>query len=91
MSVSVKIPTVLRSLTAGAAQVSVDPGTLAEVIASLDAAHPGIAGRILGEAGELRRFINVYVGDTDVRLAGGLSTQVPSGTTVSIIPAVAGG
>jgi sulfur-carrier protein len=91
VSVSVKIPTVLRSLTAGAAEVTVEQGTLGEVIANLDAAHPGIAGRILGEGGELRRFINVYVGDTDVRLADGLSTQVPSGTTVSIIPAVAGG
>ncbi len=91
MTVPVRIPTILRSLTGGAAQVAVAQGTLSEVITRLDAAHPGIAGRILDDSGQLRRFINVYVGDTDVRLADGLGTQVPPGTTVSIIPAVAGG
>jgi sulfur-carrier protein len=91
MSVPVRIPTILRAFTGGAAEVSVEPGTLGEVIASLDAAYPGIAGRILDNEGKLRRFINVYVGDTDVRLADGLQTQVPAGTSVSVIPAVAGG
>jgi sulfur-carrier protein len=91
MSVPVRIPTILRALTSGAAEVNVEPGTLSNVIASLDAAYPGIALRILDDAGKIRRFINVYVGDTDVRLADGLQTQVPAGTTVSVIPAVAGG
>jgi sulfur-carrier protein len=91
MSVSVRIPTILRAFTRGAAQVTVEPGTLSEVIAGLDAAYPGIAGRILDDTGKLRRFINVYVGDTDVRLAEGLQTEVPAGTAVSVIPAVAGG
>jgi molybdopterin converting factor small subunit len=91
MSVPVRIPTILRAFTAGAAEVSVEPGTLSAVIAGVDAAYPGIAGRILDDAGKLRRFINVYVGDTDVRLADGLQTLVPDGTAVSVIPAVAGG
>jgi molybdopterin synthase sulfur carrier subunit len=91
MSVHVRIPTILRAFTGGAAEVTVEPGTLSEVIAGLDAAYPGIAGRILDDSGKLRRFINVYVGDTDVRLAEGLRTEVPAGTAVSVIPAVAGG
>jgi len=91
MSVSVRIPTILRSYTGGAAEVSAQEGTLRDVIAGLDAAYPGLAGRILDEAGKLRRFVNVYVGDEDVRLAQGLDTRVPSGIQVSVIPAVAGG
>jgi molybdopterin converting factor small subunit len=61
------------------------------VLTALDAAYPGIAGRILDESGQIRRFVNVYVGDEDVRFASGLDTPVPSGTQVSVIPAVAGG
>lgn len=91
MSVSVRIPTILRSYTGGAAQVSGQTGTLREVIAGLDADYPGIGGRILDEAGQLRRFINVYVGEQDVRFAQGLDTPVPAGGQVSVIPAVAGG
>jgi sulfur-carrier protein len=91
MSVSVRIPTILRSYTGGAAEVSAQEGTLRDVIAGLDAAYPGLAGRILDEGGKLRRFVNVYVGEEDVRLAQGLDTAVPSGIQVSVIPAVAGG
>jgi sulfur-carrier protein len=91
MSVSVRIPTILRSYTGGAAQVSAQAGTLREVIAGLDADYPGLGGRILDEAGQLRRFINVYVGEQDVRFAQGLETPVPAGGQVSVIPAVAGG
>ena len=91
MSVSVRIPTILRSYTGGAAEVTTEAGTLREVIAGLDAEYPGLGGRLLDEGGKLRRFINVYVGDEDVRLAQGLDTQVPSGIQVSVIPAVAGG
>jgi molybdopterin synthase sulfur carrier subunit len=72
MSVSVRIPTILRSYTGGAAEVSADHGTLREVIAGLDAAYPGIAGRIVDDGGKLRRFVNVYVGEEDVRFAQGL-------------------
>ena len=91
MSVSVRIPTILRSYTGGAAEVTAPAGTLREVIAGLDAAFPGIGGRILDDSGKLRRFVNVYVGDEDVRFADGLDTPVPAGIDVSVIPAVAGG
>jgi molybdopterin converting factor small subunit len=90
-SVSVRIPTILRSYTGGAAEVTADSGTLREVIARLDAAHPGIASRLLDDGGKLRRFVNVYVGEEDVRFADGLDTPVPAGSQVSVIPAVAGG
>lgn len=91
MSVSVRIPTILRTYTGGSAEVTAEPGTLREVIAGLDASYPGIGGRILDESGNLRRFVNVYVGDEDVRFAEGLDTAVPAGARVSVIPAVAGG
>lgn len=91
MSVSVRIPTILRSYTGGTAVVTGSPGTLRELIAGLESDYPGIARRLLDESGQLRRFVNVYVGDEDVRLAQGLDTPVPSGGQVSVIPAVAGG
>jgi sulfur-carrier protein len=91
MSVSVRIPTILRSYTGGEAEVTAADGSLREVIENLDAVYPGIGGRILDESGKLRRFVNVYVGDEDVRFASGLDTPVPPGAQVSVIPAVAGG
>jgi sulfur-carrier protein len=91
MSVSVRIPTILRSYTGGTAVVTGAPGTLRELIAALDAEYPGIGGRLLDDSGQLRRFVNVYVGDEDVRLAQGLDTPVAAGVQVSVIPAVAGG
>jgi sulfur-carrier protein len=91
VTVQVRIPTILRSYTAGAAEVTAPEGTLREVIAALDAAHPGLGGRILDDGGQLRRFVNVYVGDEDVRFAQGLDTPVAAGARVSVIPAVAGG
>lgn len=97
MSVRVRIPTILRTFTGGAAEVSVDPAefaqpaTLTGVIEALNTQYPGIKGRILDDAGQLRRFVNVYVGDEDVRFEGGLATSTPDGTQVSVIPAVAGG
>ena len=91
MSVSVRIPTILRSYTGGAAEVTTQAGTVREVIAGLDAAYPGLGGRLLDDGGKLRRFVNVYVGEEDVRLAQGLDTEVPPGIEVSVIPAVAGG
>jgi molybdopterin synthase sulfur carrier subunit len=92
--VTVKVPTILRTYTRGAATVSVAPAeraSLAEVIDLLEASYPGIRARVLDETGALRRFVNVYVDDEDVRFADGLSTPVPAGSTVSVIPAVAGG
>ena len=91
VTVQVRIPTILRSYTGGAAEVTATEGTLREVIAGLDAAYPGLAGRIVDETGNLRRFVNVYVGEEDVRFAQGMETPVPSGAHVSVIPAVAGG
>jgi molybdopterin converting factor small subunit len=89
--VQVRIPTILRSYTGGAAEVTAPEGTLREVIAGLDSAYPGLGGRIIDDGGNLRRFVNVYVGDEDVRFAQGLDTRVAPGTRVSVIPAVAGG
>jgi len=91
MSVSVRIPTILRTYTGGQAEVTAGPGTLREVLTGLDATYPGLSGRIVDDAGNLRRFVNVYVGEEDVRFAQGLETPVPSGAHVSVIPAVAGG
>jgi molybdopterin converting factor small subunit len=92
MSVTVRVPTILRTLTGGASEVPVDgAATLAEVLDKLDAGHPGIRARVLDDDGKLRRFVNVYVGEDDIRFADGLQTSTPDGTTVSIIPAVAGG
>jgi molybdopterin converting factor small subunit len=91
MSVSVRIPTILRTYTGGTSEVSADGATLAEVLDSLDGAYPGIKGRVLDDNGALRRFVNVYVGEEDVRFSGDLATPTPDGTKVSIIPAVAGG
>ncbi len=91
MGVSVRIPTQLRTLADGAAEVAVDGKTVGEVLAALDAAHPGFRGRLFDDGGQLRRFVNVFVADEDVRFLKGLDTEVAPGTTVSIIPAVAGG
>ena len=91
MSVTVRIPTTLRSLTGGASSVEVEGATVSEVLASLDSAHPGFGDRLLDEGGGLRRFVNVFVADDDVRFMDGVATPVPDGETVSIIPAVAGG
>jgi len=91
MSVSVRIPTILRTYTGGESEVKAGGTTLREVIADLDVNHPGIAGRILDDSGKIRRFVNVYVGDEDVRFVEGLDTPTADGAQVSIIPAVAGG
>jgi len=91
VSVQVRIPTILRSYTGGAGEVTASAGTLREVIAGLEAAYPGLGGRIVDDGGNLRRFVNVYVGDEDVRFAQGLDTPVAAGSRVSVIPAVAGG
>ena len=91
MAVTVRIPTTLRPLTGGASTVEVEAGALGDVIKSLDAVHPGFADRLLDEGGNLRKFVNVFVDDDDVRYLDGLATTVPDGQTVSIIPAVAGG
>ena len=91
MSVSVRIPTILRTYTGGESEVSATGETLSAVLDDLDANYSGIKGRILDEAGQLRRFVNVYVGNDDVRFLDALDTKTPDGVQVSVIPAVAGG
>ena len=91
MAVTVRIPTTLRPLSGGEKQVEVAAGALSDVIMALEGAHPGFADRLLDESGDLRKFVNVFVDDDDVRYLEGLSTPVADGVTVSIIPAVAGG
>lgn len=91
MSATVRIPTILRTYTAGAAEVTAEGTTLQEVIASLEGQFPGIAARVLDDNGQLRRFVNVYVNDDDVRFIEGLASPTADGAQISIIPAVAGG
>ena len=91
MSVSVRIPTILRTYTGGESEVRAEGDTLAAVLDDLDASYSGIKGRILDEAGQLRRFVNVYVGNDDVRFLDDLATPTPDGVQISVIPAVAGG
>ena len=91
MAVTVKIPTQLRSATGGQAEASVEGSTVGEVLEALYAQHDGLRDRICGEDGQLRRFVNVYVGGDDIRFLDGLSTPVAAGGEVTILPAVAGG
>ncbi|MGH3504760.1 MAG: MoaD/ThiS family protein [Nocardioidaceae bacterium] len=91
MTVSVRVPTILRSYTEGDSEVSAEGASLTEVLDSLEGSYPGIRARIVDEQGALRRFVNVYVGNDDVRFLDGLDTQVSDGSQVSVIPAVAGG
>jgi molybdopterin synthase sulfur carrier subunit len=91
VSVSVRIPTILRTYTGGESEVSADGATLAAVLDDLEANYTGIRARVLDDAGDIRRFVNVYVGNDDVRFLEGLGTATPDGTQLSIIPAVAGG
>ena len=88
---TVRIPTQLRTLTGGQGEATVDGSTVGEVLKALDAAHPGIAERLFDDQGALRRFVNVFVADDDVRFKEGLETPVAQNDTVSSIPAVAGG
>jgi sulfur-carrier protein len=88
---TVRIPTQLRTLSGGAAEVKVEGRTVGEVLAGLEGAHPGFRARLFDDGGQLRRFVNVFVADEDVRFKSGLDTAVTDGQTVSIIPAVAGG
>ncbi len=90
MAVEVRIPTILRTYTGGAKAVEGKGNTLGEVIDSVDTEHPGIKERLV-DAGDLRRFVNVYLNDEDVRFLGGLTTEVGEGDVVVVLPAVAGG
>ena len=93
MSVTVRIPTILRAYVQDQSKVEITPeaNTLLSVFDALEAQAPGILQRVVSDSGELRRFVNVYVNDDDVRFLEGLNTPTPDGCSVSIVPAVAGG
>ena len=93
MSVTVRIPTILRAYVKDQSTVEITPevATLKGVLESLEAMAPGILQRVISDTGELRRFVNLYVNDDDVRFLDGLNTPTPDGAQVSIVPAVAGG
>jgi molybdopterin synthase sulfur carrier subunit len=91
MSTTVRIPTQLRQLTGGEGTLIVEGDTVRDVLTALDAGHPGIGARVLDERGEIRRFVNLFVAEEDVRFLSGLDTPVGHGQVVSILPAVAGG
>ncbi|MDP1877954.1 MAG: MoaD/ThiS family protein [Actinomycetota bacterium] len=90
MAVEVRVPTILRSFTGGEKQVAASGASLQAVIADLDAAYPGIAERLVDDSG-LRRFVNVYLNDEDVRFLDGLQTPIGDSDSITILPAVAGG
>ena len=91
MTVKIRVPTQLRELTGGAGEVTMEGSTVREALKALDSAHAGFAERLFDESGQLRRFVNVFVADEDVRFLQGLETPVTGGQVVSIVPAVAGG
>jgi MoaD family protein len=91
VSVTVKLPTILRKHAGGEARVTADGATLSDLLRDLESKYPGITKNVLSEDGGLHRFINVYVNDEDVRYLGSLETEINEGDTVSILPAVAGG
>lgn len=91
MPVLVRIPTPLRTLTKGSAEVQVKGQTVGDLVESLEGQFPGMRERLVDETGELRRFINVYVNEEDVRFLDGKETALKEGDQVSIVPAIAGG
>ena len=91
MAVSVRIPTVLRNLTGELDRLDIDAQNVDDLIAKMDAAHPGIKERLCDEAGKLRRFVNIFVGDEDIRFLDGQATELKDGEVVDIVPAIAGG
>jgi len=91
MAVTVRIPTPLRKLTAGADEVSIEAENIGAMIDNLEAAHAGLKERLCDDKGEIRRFVNVYLNDEDVRFLKGRDTELKDGDEVSIVPAIAGG
>jgi molybdopterin synthase sulfur carrier subunit len=91
MAVKVRIPTPLRRLAGGASELTLEGATVGEALTELDRQHPGFHDRLYDERGELRRFVNIYVGGEDIRFLQGVATPLKEGEEVSIVPAVAGG
>jgi len=91
MSVKVRIPTPLRKITGDKEEVSAEGTNVSEVLGDLEKNHPGLKARICEEDGTLRRFVNIYVNDEDIRFKGNMETELKDGDELSIIPAIAGG
>jgi sulfur-carrier protein len=91
MSVSVRLPNVLRAHAGGAAVLEIEGSTIGEVLATLVDQHPGLTGQVISDEGSLNKFVNIYINDDDVRYLQQLDTPVKDGDEISILPAVAGG
>ena len=91
MAIRVHIPTPLRKLTDGRAEVSAEGVTVTELINNLEAAHTGIAEKLVDADGAVRRYVNLYVNDEDIRFLSGMDTPLKDGDSISIVPAIAGG
>lgn len=91
MTVSVRIPSVLRNLTAGKETIEVMATTIDEALAAVEGAYPGIKARLCDETGKLRRFVNVFVGEEDIRFLDGQKTTLKDGDLIDVVPAIAGG
>ena len=91
MAITVRVPTPLQRLTGGEAEVQAEGTTISEVVDNVEGNHPGIRERICEPDGELRKFVNIFVNEQDIRFLNGLATPVNDGDEVSIIPAIAGG
>jgi sulfur-carrier protein len=89
--IKVRIPTPLRPLTKGQGEVEAKAGNITEMIETLNSAHPGLKDRLCDDTGELRRFVNIYVNEEDIRFLKGKDTSLKDGDEVSIVPAIAGG
>ena len=91
MSITVNIPTPLRKLTENQAEVSIEAGTVGELVANLESAYNGIKEKLVDDDGQIRRYVNIYVNDEDIRFLDGSDTQLQDGDDISIVPAIAGG
>jgi len=91
MSVTVRLPGALRDATGGQSKLEASGRTLADVIGDIERRHPGFRGRVLDDAGRIRTYVNVYIGEDDARSRGGAAATVPEGSEVMVIPAMAGG
>lgn len=91
MSITVRIPTPLRTLTKGAEEVTAAGATVGEVVDDLERQYPGVKSRLCDDKGEVRRFVNIFLADEDIRFLQGLKTPVEEGAQISIVPAIAGG
>ena len=91
MPVKVNVPTPLRKLTNNQAEVEIQAGTVSEMVDNLDLAYQGIKEKLVDDAGQIRRYVNIYVNDEDIRFLNGADTQLNEGDSISIVPAIAGG